>query len=169
MQAILIPPAYLRKMSRMRSSPTPSSVVDKHRIRVSHRDLHQTTDGFSSNNVIGSGSSGSVCKGFLDIEGERQVAIKVLKLQKEGASNPRASWRNARNRNLVKLLTYCSSLDYKNDKALILEFMGMRSLENWLHQPRGNLKLMWHLHWITKILVEVLFLYNSGQFHLHCN
>lgn len=75
--------------------------------------------------------------------------------------------RNARNRNLVKLLTYCSSLDYKNDKALIIEFMGMRSLENWLHQPRGNLKLMWHLHWITKTLAKVLFLYNSGQFHLH--
>lgn len=64
-----IPPAHLRKMSRMRSSATPSSVVDKHHIRVSHRDLHQTTDGFSSNNLIGSGSSGSVCKGFLDIEG----------------------------------------------------------------------------------------------------
>ena len=52
---------------------------------VSYTMLHQATDGFSPNNLIGSGSFGSVYKGVLDQE-ERFVAIKVLNLQMKEAS-----------------------------------------------------------------------------------
>ncbi|KAM0068930.1 putative protein kinase RLK-Pelle-LRR-XII-1 family [Helianthus debilis subsp. tardiflorus] len=43
--------------------------------------------------------------------------------------------RNIRHRNLVKIITSCSSVDYQgNDfKALIYEYMPNGSLERWLH------------------------------------
>lgn len=43
--------------------------------------------------------------------------------------------RNIRHRNLVKILTACSSVDFQgNDfKALVYEFMPNGSLESWLH------------------------------------
>ncbi|XP_038721998.1 probable LRR receptor-like serine/threonine-protein kinase At3g47570 [Tripterygium wilfordii] len=74
---------WLRK-----SKTTPSSVVpsmDK-LLKVSYRKLHQATNGFSSINLIGSGSFGLVYKAFLDDQQERPVAVKVLKLQQIGAS-----------------------------------------------------------------------------------
>ncbi|KAI4305620.1 hypothetical protein L6164_028976 [Bauhinia variegata] len=62
--------------------------------------------GFSSKNLIGSGSFGSAYKGTLDQE-ERLVAVKVLNLQKKGASKSFLAECNAlkgiRHRNLVNL------------------------------------------------------------------
>ena len=51
----------------------------------SFKSLYQATGVFSPSNLIGSGSFGSVYKGILDEE-ERVVAVKVLNLQKKGAS-----------------------------------------------------------------------------------
>ncbi|KAI4323985.1 hypothetical protein L6164_023554 [Bauhinia variegata] len=85
--------------------------------------LLQATAGFSSKNLIGSGSFGSVYKGTLDQE-ERLVAVKVLNLQKKGASKSFLAECNAlkriRHRKLVKLLTCCSGTNYKGNgfKAL---------------------------------------------------
>ena len=47
---------------------------------VTYKELYQATSGFSSNNLIGSGSFGSVYKGALN-GNETLVAIKVLDLQ----------------------------------------------------------------------------------------
>ncbi|XP_040364644.1 probable LRR receptor-like serine/threonine-protein kinase At3g47570 isoform X2 [Rosa chinensis] len=48
--------------------------------------------------------------------------------------------RNIRHRNLVKILTACSSIDFGgNDfKALVYEFMDNGSLEEWLHPSTGT-------------------------------
>ncbi|XP_074374717.1 putative LRR receptor-like serine/threonine-protein kinase At3g47570 [Apium graveolens] len=48
------------------------------------------------------------------------------------------SW-NIRHRNLIKILTACSSIDHKeNDfKSLVFEFMANGSLDSWLH-PRPH-------------------------------
>ncbi|KAJ8770237.1 hypothetical protein K2173_011773 [Erythroxylum novogranatense] len=105
---------------------------------VSYKDLHQATSGFSENNLIGLGSFSSVYMGFLD-QLQRHVAIKVLNLQNMGASKSFLAecktLGNIRHRNLVKILTYCSSLDYKGNEfmALVYQFMENGSLENWLH------------------------------------
>ncbi|KAJ9172817.1 hypothetical protein P3X46_016024 [Hevea brasiliensis] len=175
MLAILILACRVR-MSRKRSSPTPSSMADKHHVKVSYRDLHQATSGFSSNNLIGSGGFGSVYKGFLNIERERPVAIKVLKLRQERASKSFMAecevLRNVRHRNLVKLLTYCSSLDYKNNefKALIFEFMGMGSLENWLHQPAGNLNFLQRLNIAIDVASALHYLHHLCENPIiHCD
>ena len=45
-----------------------------------------------------------------------------------------------RHRNLLKIMTSCSSIDYEgNDfKALVFEFMPNGSLESWLHEQHES-------------------------------
>uniref|UniRef100_A0A7N2R2N9 non-specific serine/threonine protein kinase n=1 Tax=Quercus lobata TaxID=97700 RepID=A0A7N2R2N9_QUELO len=81
---------------------------------------------------------GNVYKGILD-QYKHTVAIKVLNLGCHGASKSFKAkceaLRNIRHRNLVKVLTVCSGVDYQgNDfKALAYEFMGNGNLDEWLH------------------------------------
>ncbi|XP_048319672.2 probable LRR receptor-like serine/threonine-protein kinase At3g47570 [Ziziphus jujuba] len=109
---------------------------------MSYLDLFQSTDGFSENNLIGSGSFGSVYKGILPRD-NNIIAIKVLNLQQPGASKSFLDECNAlrsiRHRNLLKIITACSSIDHQgNDfKSLVFEFMANGSLDQWLH-PRDN-------------------------------
>eukprot|EP00257_Ricinus_communis_P020571 XP_015579831.1 probable LRR receptor-like serine/threonine-protein kinase At3g47570 [Ricinus communis] len=108
---------------------------------VSYHELRQATDNFDEKNLIGGGGFGSVYKGFL-VDGSA-IAVKVLDMKQTG------SWksflaecealRNVRHRNLVKLITSCSSIDFKNEEflALVYEFLGNGSLEDWI---KGNRK-----------------------------
>ncbi|XP_065875973.1 putative receptor-like protein kinase At3g47110 [Euphorbia lathyris] len=122
-------------------------------LQVSYRDLFDATSGFSTGNLIGSGSFGYVYQGFLK-QLERPVAIKVLKLETIGASKSFLAeckvLREVRHRNLVKLLTYCSSIDYKHNefKALVYEFMENGSLEQHIHVDNhsGALSLLQRLN-----------------------
>ncbi|XP_048447670.1 putative receptor-like protein kinase At3g47110 [Pyrus x bretschneideri] len=112
-------------------------------LKVSYRSLLKATNGFSSINLIGMGSFGSVYKGVLD-QGETMIAVKVLNLVHRGASKSFAAeceaLKNIRHRNLLKVLSACSGVDYSgNDfKALVYEFMANGSLEEWLH-PTQNI------------------------------
>ncbi|KAM7466658.1 hypothetical protein LguiB_014220 [Lonicera macranthoides] len=111
-------------------------------LTVSYGDLLKATCGFSLTNLIGVGCFGSVYKGILDRE-EKMIAVKVLNLQRKGASKSFMAeceaLRNIRHRNLVKIITSCSSIDFQgNDfKALVYEFMPNASLERWLNSSRG--------------------------------
>ena len=119
---------YWRRISKKKSSSTLSSseLISK----VSYKRLYQVTGGFSPDNLIGSGSFGSVYKGIgiLDQE-EMIVAVKVLNLQQKGASKSFIAecnvLRNIWHQNLFKTLTCCSSMDYDGNefKALVFEFM----------------------------------------------
>ncbi|XP_050154933.1 putative receptor-like protein kinase At3g47110 isoform X1 [Malus sylvestris] len=108
-------------------------------LKLSYEDLLKATDGFSASNLIGFGSFGSVYKGVLNQLEERDVAVKVLNLQTSRASKSFIyeceALKNIRHRNLVKLLTVCSSIDFQgNDfKALVYEFMVNGSLDESLH------------------------------------
>ncbi|CAL2267939.1 unnamed protein product [Prunus armeniaca] len=109
---------------------------------ISYLELVQSTGGFSMDNLIGSGSFGSVYKGVLPTDG-RVVAIKVFNLQQRGASksfiDECKALRSIRHRNLLKIITACSSIDNQgNDfKSLVFEFMENGSLDSWLH-PRDD-------------------------------
>jgi len=100
--------------------------------------LLKATEGFSSSNLLSGGTYGSVFKGVLE-HNQMTVAVKVLNLQRPGASKSFMAeckaLRNVRHRNLVRVITACSSVDYdSNDfKALVYEFMQSGSLEGWLH------------------------------------
>ncbi|KAJ4807162.1 Leucine-rich receptor-like protein kinase family protein [Rhynchospora pubera] len=79
----------------------------------------------------------------MSFENVTTVAVKVLNLETHGASRSFLSecevLRNVRHRNLIKVLSSCSSIDqHGNDfKALVIEFMPNGSLETWLH-PNTN-------------------------------
>ena len=117
---------YWMKKSK-KKSPSKVSTMDL-LPHVSYKDLYQATCGFSLDNLIGSSSFSSVYKWAFHHE-ERLVAIKVPNLRHEGASKSFLvecnALRNIRHRNLVKILTCCSSMDYSGNqfKALVFEFM----------------------------------------------
>ncbi|KAF7847413.1 hypothetical protein BT93_L2989 [Corymbia citriodora subsp. variegata] len=138
---------YRRKKSKNDTSSIESPF--EHQFpRVSYGELLRATDGFSENNVIGKGRYGTVYKGTTQEGG--WVAVKVLSLGHKGASKSFLSECRTlgaiRHRNLVKILSVCSSADYHgNDfKALLYEFMVNGSLENWIHQ--GNKGDVEHEH-----------------------
>ncbi|XP_031122473.1 probable LRR receptor-like serine/threonine-protein kinase At3g47570 [Ipomoea triloba] len=131
-----------RKGKRMESAK-PSKVEKLS--KIPYRDLHKATDGFSNTNLIGSGSFGSVYKGrFEQGGGEQIIAVKVLDLLKNGASKSFLAeckvLRNIRHRNLVPILTCCSSCDFAGNefKALVYEFMENGDLDMWLHTHSSN-------------------------------
>ncbi|KAL3730327.1 hypothetical protein ACJRO7_027349 [Eucalyptus globulus] len=130
---------YYYKKKQMRTDAWTSSSFGHQFLRVSYEELLRATDRFSETNLIGKGRYGTVYKGILDCGAT--VAVKVLNLMQKGASRSFVSecqtLGTIRHRNLVRILSVCSSVDFRgNDfKALIYEFMANGSLEEWLH-PR---------------------------------
>uniref|UniRef100_A0A2C9ULT8 non-specific serine/threonine protein kinase n=1 Tax=Manihot esculenta TaxID=3983 RepID=A0A2C9ULT8_MANES len=167
---------FLFFKQKKRNEPTPD-LSEKKILELSYQNLYNATDGFSSENMIGKGSFGSVYKGTLD-ERATLIAIKVFDLMRHGAFKSFQAeceaLRNIRHRNLVKVLTVCSSVDYQgNDfKALVYEFMINGSLEEWLHLPTAeneadvvaprNLKILQRLN----ILIDVA--HAIDYLHHHC-
>ncbi|CAN6812346.1 unnamed protein product [Brassica oleracea] len=125
------------RKKKQNNEATPSILGFFHEM-ISYVDLRNATDGFSSSNLIGSGSFGTVFKAFLPAE-NKVVAVKVLNIQRRGAMRSfmaeSESLKNIRHRNLVKLLTACSSIDFQGNefRALIYEYMPNGSLDMWLH------------------------------------
>ncbi|KAM4072129.1 hypothetical protein ACB094_11G113800 [Castanea mollissima] len=115
---------------------------------------------------------GSVYKGKLGPD-ETHVAIKVLNLQKQGASKSFIAeceaLRNIRHRNLVKILTACSSIDFKgnNFKALVYEFMPNGSLEMQLH-PEDGLKQLRSFNLLQRINIAIDVASALLYLHHHC-
>ncbi|KAK9691136.1 hypothetical protein RND81_09G178100 [Saponaria officinalis] len=130
---------YLFRLRKGTKAPASSPSNDSF-LTVSYQSLLKATNGFSTQNLVGSGSFGSVYKGILETNATT-VAVKVLDLERQGASKSFMAecnvLRNIRHRSLVKVLTACSGVDYRgNDfKALVYEFMVNGSLEDWLRQP----------------------------------
>ncbi|KAG0528965.1 hypothetical protein BDA96_05G057500 [Sorghum bicolor] len=120
--------------------------------KVSYNDLARATCGFSASNLIGKGTYSSVYKGEL-FQGRTLVAIKVFRLETRGAQKSFIAECNAlqkvRHRNLVPIVTACSSIDSSgNDfKALVYEFMAQGDLHELLYSTRydGNTSTRIHI------------------------
>ncbi|KAL0009430.1 hypothetical protein SO802_010932 [Lithocarpus litseifolius] len=160
---------------RKNSNKKSSSTVSKMNFlpTISYKMLHQATNGFSPNNLIGSGSFGSVYKGVLDQE-EKYVAVKVLNLEKKGASKSFMAecnvLRNARHRNLIKILTCCSSINYNGDefKALVFEFMTNGSLDMWLHPMTNSENQSKDLSILQRLNIAIDVASALNYLHNHC-
>ncbi|GJY79969.1 kinase-like domain-containing protein [Tanacetum coccineum] len=137
---------YLLCKKKRNSQPSQSSGNERF-LKVSYNELLKATDDFSSANLIGEGGFSSVYKGILDSNDDKFVAVKVLHLHNRGAYRSFLAeceaWRNIRHRNLLKIITSCSSTDFQgNDfKALVYEFMSNGSVHDWLHSSANTSKL----------------------------
>ncbi|KAM0023611.1 putative protein kinase RLK-Pelle-LRR-XII-1 family [Helianthus debilis subsp. tardiflorus] len=80
--------------------------------------------------------------------------------------------RNIRHRNLVKVITACSSVDFQgNDfKALVYDFMPNGNLESWLHSVDRTLDLVQRISIIKDVACVLDYLHcRCGNVILHCD
>ncbi|XP_027093214.1 uncharacterized protein [Coffea arabica] len=166
----------LRSFKRRRTQPKSPNFSGRLFLRVSYRQLVQATNGFSAENLIGTGSSGSVYKGVLTEGGNLSVAIKVFNLQHHGAFKSFIAecdaMRNIRHRNLVKIISSSSGLDFQgNDfKALIYEFMPNGSLETRLHRTDEHQQHIFPIpNLLQRINVAIDVACAVDYLHHHCH
>ncbi|KAM0953432.1 putative protein kinase RLK-Pelle-LRR-XII-1 family [Dioscorea sansibarensis] len=146
-----------------------------HIIKVTYTQLYHATCGFSSSNLIGTGGFGSVYRAS-DICDEPVVAVKVFDLIKRGASksfmDECQALRHIRHRNLLKIITACSSVDFHGNEfmALVYEYMPNGNLDQWLHPvvkdsncKPGSLSLVERLN----IAIDVASALEYLHFHCH--
>ncbi|GLJ53048.1 hypothetical protein SUGI_1130050 [Cryptomeria japonica] len=130
---------HIQRMNQGDSTDVPKLNLIGHR-GISYQEIIKATNGFSEENLLGTGSFGSVYKGIL-IDGT-VAAFKVLNMKNEMA------WKsftaeckvlgNCRHRNLVNLITFCSETE---NKVLVLKFMSKGNLEKLLFSDGGLLDL----------------------------
>ncbi|XP_065847228.1 putative receptor-like protein kinase At3g47110 isoform X2 [Euphorbia lathyris] len=104
------------------------------------------------------------------------AAIKVLNLQRRGASRSFVAeceaLRNIRHRNLVKITTSCSSIDFQGNhfKALVYEYMANGSLEKWLHEIDQKLNFRSRLNIAIDVACALDYLHHQCQEPIiHCD
>ncbi|KAJ4725608.1 putative Receptor-kinase [Melia azedarach] len=140
---------------------------------VSFAELRKATNEFSSANMIGQGSHGSVYKGSLGENGTL-IAVKVINLKQKGASKSFMAEceaiRSIRHRNLIKIVTVCSSIDSKGAdfKALVYVYMQNGNLEEWLHKSNDepdskNLSLIQRLNIAIDVASAIEYLHHQCQ------
>ncbi|CAM0908452.1 unnamed protein product [Alopecurus aequalis] len=143
---------------------------------ITYSQLVGATDAFSSRNLLGSGAFGSVFKGNMGaqaVEGTNLVAVKVLKLETPGALKTFVAecevLRSLRHRNLVKIITACSSIDTRgNDfKAIVFEFMPNGSLDGWLHHATNDQTEQKYLNLLERVTILLDVAYALDYLHCH--
>ncbi|RWW01684.1 hypothetical protein GW17_00035265 [Ensete ventricosum] len=141
--------------------------------RLSYLKLMKATDGFSSDNLLGVGSYGSVYRGVLG-DGKTLVAIKVLNLVQRGAFKAFVAeceaLRNIRHRNLVKILTTCASVDLRGNefRAIVFDFMPNGSLESWLHPDTDRKMYSERLSLLQRLDIAIDVAAAVSYLHDHC-
>uniref|UniRef100_A0A7N1A9H8 non-specific serine/threonine protein kinase n=1 Tax=Kalanchoe fedtschenkoi TaxID=63787 RepID=A0A7N1A9H8_KALFE len=162
-----------KKVSKRNDAPSISLAGrGQYHLRLSYKQLWEATDQFSAVNIIGVGSFGSVYSGAL---GDKSIAVKVMNLEKHGAIKSfKAECKalsNIRHRNLLQILSCCSSLDSKgsNFLALVYELMPNGSLESWIHGSR-TLKLRQRLDIAIDIASALEYLHHDCEPSIvHCD
>ncbi|GFY93177.1 leucine-rich repeat protein kinase family protein [Actinidia rufa] len=174
---------WLRKM---RNQPSVASSLMDSWGSISYNKLLKATNGFSSANLIGTGSFGSVYKGILNPSDQKAIAVKVFNQQRRGATKSFMAeckaLKNIRHRNLVKIITACASVDFQNNdfEALVYEYMENGSLEYWLHpvlsqkihaqEQRKSLSLLQRLGIAIDVASALDYLHNHCHVRIvHCD
>ncbi|CAI8608355.1 unnamed protein product [Vicia faba] len=137
--------------------------------RISYYELVQATNGFNEGNLLGKGGFGSVYQGKL-LDGE-MIAVKVIDLQSEEKSKSFDaecnSMRNLRHRNLVKIISSCSNLDFK---SLVMEFMSNGSVDKWLYSDNYCLNFLQRLNIMIDVASALEYLHHGSSIPVvHCD
>jgi len=169
----------LKKMPRRRYLSSTS--FGENFLKVSYNDLAQATSNFSESNLIGRGSYGSVYRGKLKEANKMEVAVKVFDLEMSGAERSFLkeceALRSIQHRNLLPILTACSTVDNTGRvfKALVYEFMANGNLDRWLHHKRDGkahkpLSLTQRLSIAVNIADALDYLHHDcGRTTVHCD
>ncbi|XP_038725961.1 receptor kinase-like protein Xa21 isoform X2 [Tripterygium wilfordii] len=143
--------------------------------KISYSDIQLATNNFAAENLIGKGGFGSVYKGGFSTHInsvyaiDNVLAVKVLDLQQSKAAKSFnaecEALRNVRHRNLVKVITSCSSIDHNGNefKALVMEFMSCGNLDRWLYSEDAESGLCLSLLQRLNIAIDVA----SAMDYLH--
>jgi serine/threonine protein kinase len=174
----------MRKKTKAQSIATRGfQLMGENYPRISYAELVQGTSGFAIDNLIGRGRYGSVYKCVLLLNNmTTTVAVKVFDLQQSGSSKSFEAECEAlskiRHRNLISVITCCSSSDTnrRDFKALVFEFMPNGSLDMWLHldvhasQQVHGLTLMQRLNIAVDIADGLDYLHNNCEPPIvHCD
>ncbi|KAK7247328.1 hypothetical protein RIF29_42209 [Crotalaria pallida] len=158
---------------------TPSMLLKPNVPMISYDDLRVATEEFNKENLLGIGSFGSVYKGHL-----RQwntIAVKVFDTLRTSSLKSFfaecEALRNSKHRNLVKLITSCSSVDFKNNEflALVYEYLSNGSLEDWIkgkrrHANGNGMNLMERLNIAIDTACAMDYLHNESEvLVVHCD
>ncbi|XP_039685023.1 probable LRR receptor-like serine/threonine-protein kinase At3g47570 [Medicago truncatula] len=127
------------------------------------------TNGFNERKLLGRGSFGSVYQGELP-DGEI-IAVKVFDLQSEAKSKSFDAecnaMRNLRHRNLVKIISSCSNLDFK---SLVMEFMSNGSVDSWLYSNNYCLSFLQRLNIMIDVASALKYLHHGSSMPVvHCD
>ncbi|KAM3306450.1 hypothetical protein P3S67_013320 [Capsicum chacoense] len=139
------------------------------RERISYYELLRATNALSESNLIGSGGFGSVYKGIL--KSGTAIAVKVFNLQLDAAFKSFDMecevLRSLRHRNLVKVITSCSNLDFK---ALVLQYMPNGSLEKYLYSHNYFLDIRQRLSIVIDVACALEYLHHGCSSPvIHCD
>ncbi|XP_068318952.1 probable LRR receptor-like serine/threonine-protein kinase At3g47570 [Pyrus communis] len=169
------------KLKKSRDRLATSRSYKDWKLGVSYSQLVESTNGFSVDNLIGLGSFGSVYKGVIPSDGT-VVAVKVLNLQQQGASksfiDECKALRSIRHRNLLKIITACSSIDNqgKDFKSLVFEYMANGSLDLMLYpryeeeSPSKRMSFMQRLNIIIDVASALDYLHHHCETAIiHCD
>ncbi|KAK3206853.1 hypothetical protein Dsin_020899 [Dipteronia sinensis] len=136
---------------------------------IPYEELYRATNGFDESNLLGIGGFGSVYKGKL-LDG-MDIAVKVFSLQVEWVlksfDDECEVMGKIRHRNLVKIISCCSSLDFK---ALVLEYMPNGSLEQWLYSYNYCFDILQRLNIMIDVASALEYLHHGyGTPIVHCD
>jgi hypothetical protein len=176
---------FLSKQRKIKMEKTETAglrMLDDKYPRVSYLEISQATDRFAPANLIGAGKYGSVYKGNLSLPSFRNgvVAVKVFNPHQTGSSRSFLAecmaLRRVKHRNLIKIITSCSSIDSRGTefRALVFEFMPNFSLNRWLYPGTdGQCHKLSTVH-LLNIVVDVAdaldYLHNNSQPSvIHCD
>ncbi|KAK2408277.1 receptor kinase protein Xa21 [Trifolium repens] len=137
--------------------------------RISYYELVKATNGFNESNLLGKGGFGSVYQGKLP-DGE-MIAVKVIDLQSDVKSKSFDTecnaMKNIRHRNLIKIISGCSNLDFK---ALVMEFMPNGSVDKWLYSHNYCLNFLQRLNIMIDVASALEYLHRGSSVPVvHCD
>ncbi|KAL0306806.1 UNVERIFIED_CONTAM: putative LRR receptor-like serine/threonine-protein kinase [Sesamum radiatum] len=133
--------------------------------RISYYEILRATNNLNQENVIGSGSIGSVYKAVFSPT--LIVAIKVFNLDVQGALKSFDVECRVMRSILVKIITSCSNLDFK---ALVMKYMPNGNLDKWLHSSDCFLNFEQRLGTMIDVACAVEYLHHGYSSPIvHCD
>ncbi|KMZ72799.1 hypothetical protein ZOSMA_15G01380 [Zostera marina] len=168
----------------MISQPNKDSWRENQFIQISYAEIQKATGDFSKENMIGTGGFGRVYKGTLMVNVQPKniidIAVKVLDEKFRTISKSFMAeckiLRNVRHRNLLRVLTVCSSEDPNQNefKALVYEYMPNGSLDRWLkkeEEPQDDgLSLVQRLNIAIDVATVLDYLHTQTETTIvHCD